>query len=134
MIDLNYTGSVTTSAGEGNVRSTFHLYMELTEEYSLENTSKMTDIPEETIRNLTDDIVNANAVGFLTGMGSNMYFHNDLINRAQYIVACLTGNVGKLGGNVGSYAGNYKAPVFNGLPSYIAEDPFDQEMDPDVDG
>ncbi len=133
-IDMDWSGSVATSGGSVDARTTFNLYIELTEEYSLENTAKITNIPEETIRKLTDDIVKAKAVGFLTGMGSNMYFHNDLINRAQYLVATLTGNVGKLGGNVGSYAGNYKAPVFNGLPSYIAEDPFDQEMDPNVDG
>ena len=133
-IDLNWSGEVATGDGLVKVRTTFNLYIEMTEEYSLKNTSAITNIPEETIRKLTDDIVAAKAVGFLTGMGSNMYFHNDLINRAQYMVATLTGNVGKLGGNVGSYAGNYKAPVFNGLPSYIAEDPFDQEMDPTVDG
>ena len=34
-------------------------------------------------------------------------------------------------GNVGSYAGNYRAAYFNGMPQYMAEDPFDPELDPD---
>lgn len=133
-IDVNWSGTVQTKDGPVEARTVFNLYLELTEEYTLENAEKITNIPAATIRKLTDDIVSAKNVGFLTGMGSNMYFHNDLINRSQYIVAILTGNVGKPGGNIGSYAGNYKAPVFNGLPSYISEDPFDQTMDPNVDG
>ncbi|MCH7738675.1 MAG: molybdopterin-dependent oxidoreductase [Chloroflexi bacterium] len=133
-IEMDWSGEVQTKDGPVQARTVFNLYLELTEEYTLENTELITGIPQATIRRLTDDIVAAKSVGFLTGMGSNMYFHNDLINRSQYLVATLTGNVGKLGGNVGSYAGNYKAPVFNGLPSYISEDPFDQTMDPDVDG
>ena len=133
-IELDWSGTVETTDGPVIARSVFNLYMEMTEEYTLANTEKLTNIPEATISRLADDITSAESVGFLTGMGSNMYFHNDLINRSQYLVATLTGNVGKPGGNVGSYAGNYKASVFNGLPSYMWEDPFDQTMDPNVDG
>ncbi|MFW6195129.1 MAG: molybdopterin-dependent oxidoreductase, partial [Chloroflexota bacterium] len=133
-IELDWSGTVQTNDGPVEARTVFNMYMELTEEYTPENTEKITGIPQATIRRLVDDIVNAESVGFLTGMGSNMYFSNDLINRSQYLVACLTGNVGKPGGNVGSYAGNYKAPVFNGLPSYIVEDPFEQTVDPGIDG
>ena len=42
----------------------------------------------------------------------------------------ITGNVGRLAGNVGSYAGNYRVALFNGLPQYMNENPFDVELDP----
>ncbi len=133
-IDEDWQGEVETGGGPVKVRTVFNLYKELTEEYDPANVEQITKIKEPMLRRLTDDIVEAKATAFLTGMGMNMYFHNDLINRSYYIVATLTGNVGKPGGNVGSYAGNYKASVFNGTPSYVAEDPFNPTLDPEVDG
>ncbi len=65
------------------------------------------------------------------GMGPNHYFNADIKDRAIFLLAALTDNVGHLGGNVGSYAGNYRGSVFNGIPHYISEDPFDVELDPD---
>ncbi|MCH8062726.1 MAG: molybdopterin-dependent oxidoreductase [Chloroflexi bacterium] len=133
-IQEDWEGEVQTTGGPVRVRSIFNLYKKLTEEYTPANVERITNIRESKIRRLTNDIVEAETTGFLTGMGMNMYFHNDLINRSYYIVATLTGNVGKPGGNVGSYAGNYKSPVFNGLPAYAVEDPFNPTLDPDVDG
>jgi len=63
-------------------------------------------------------------------MGPNQFFNSDLKDRAIFLVAALTGNIGKISGNVGSYAGNYRASFFNGLPQYIGEDPFNPQMDP----
>ncbi|MFQ5854267.1 MAG: molybdopterin-dependent oxidoreductase [Anaerolineae bacterium] len=133
-LELDWKGEVQTGEGPVAVKTIFRLYRELTEEYTPQNTAALTGIPADKIQQLTEDIVAAKAVAFLTGMGLNMYFHNDLMGRAYYIVASLTGNVGKPGGNVGSYAGNYKAAVFNGLPSYVVEDPFNQTLDPAADG
>lgn len=42
----------------------------------------------------------------------------------------LTGNIGRHGGNIGSYAGNYRLPFFNGIGTYVAENPFDLELAP----
>ena len=133
-IELDFEGEVQTNDGPVKVKSIFRLYRDLTEHYSPETVGGITNVPAEQIERFTHDIAAAESVGFICGMGLNMYFHNDLINRAYFIVAALTGNVGKPGGNVGSYAGNYKAPVFNGLPAYVAEDPFNLTLDPDVDG
>jgi nitrate reductase alpha subunit len=133
-IDEDWQGKIKTKDGMVPVRTVFNLYKELTEEYTPQNVEHLTKISEANLKRLTEDIIKSKATAFLTGMGMNMYFHNDLINRAYYIVATLSGNVGKPGGNVGSYAGNYKAPVFNGLPSYVAEDPFNPTLDPEVDG
>ena len=133
-IEEDWQGEVQTTDGTVRVRTVLNLYKELTEEYTPANVEGLTGIKEAMQRRFTDDLVKAKSVGFLTGMGMNMYFHNDLINRSYYIVATLTGNVGKPGGNIGSYAGNYKAPVFNGLPSYASEDPFNPSLDPTIDG
>jgi nitrate reductase alpha subunit len=67
---------------------------------------------------------------FAIGMGPNQFFNNDNKDRAIFLLAALTGNVGRLTGNVGSYAGNYRVALFNGSPQYINEDPFDIETDP----
>ena len=67
---------------------------------------------------------------FAVGMGPNQFFNNDNKDRDIFLLAALTGNVGKLGGNVGSYAGNYRVALFNGAPQYINENPFDLELDP----
>lgn len=67
---------------------------------------------------------------FAVGMGPNQFFNNDNKDRALFLLASLTGNVGKLAGNVGSYAGNYRVAIFNGAPQYINENPFDLELDP----
>ena len=133
-IQEDWQGQVQTTGGTVRVRTIFNLYKELTEEYTPANVERLTRVKEASLRRLTDDIVSAKATAFITGMGMNMYFHNDLINRSYYVVATLTGNVGKPGGNVGSYAGNYKAPVFNGIPSYATEDPFNPTLDPTADG
>ncbi|HXH28962.1 MAG TPA: molybdopterin oxidoreductase, partial [Candidatus Polarisedimenticolia bacterium] len=68
---------------------------------------------------------------FAVGMGPNQFFNNDNKDRAIFLLAALTGNVGRLAGNVGSYAGNYRVALFNGFPQYINENPFDIELDPE---
>jgi nitrate reductase alpha subunit len=67
---------------------------------------------------------------FAVGMGPNQFFNNDNKDRAIFLLASLTGNVGRISGNVGSYAGNYRVALFNGSPQYINENPFDLELDP----
>jgi hypothetical protein len=67
---------------------------------------------------------------FAIGMGPNQFFNSDNKDRAVFLLAALTGNVGKIGGNVGSYAGNYRTALFNGSPQWINENPFDIELDP----
>ena len=133
-IALNFEGEVETKEGKVKVQSIFHMYRELTEHYTPEQTAQMTGVPADAITRFAKDIAASKATSFLCGMGCNMYLHNDLINRSYFLVATLTGNIGIPGGNVSSYAGNYKTPVFNGLPAFVAEDPFNQTLDPDVDG
>ena len=99
--------------------------------YTPENVEKITWAPADAIRGLARQIAaNPEKTSFVLGMGPNQYFNNDLKDRAVFLIAALTRNVGYLGGNVGSYAGNYRAAFFSGLGQYIAENPFQAELDP----
>ncbi len=99
--------------------------------YTPEQVEKITWAPAAAVRSLARQVAaNPERTLFVTGMGPNQFFNSDLKDRAIFLVAALTRNVGRIGGNVGSYAGNYRASFFNGLGQYIAEDPFDPEMDP----
>lgn len=93
--------------------------------------SEITWAPTPAIFSLAREIA-ANPKGVLlcTGMGPNQFFNGDLKDRAVLLLAALTANIGYAGGNVGSYAGNYRAALYNGLPQWIAENPFDIELNP----
>lgn len=124
---------VETAAGEKvEVRPVFDLVAQhLRETWTLENTQKVTWAPPSAVRSLARQIAaHPEHTLFIVGMGPNQMFNADQKDRAIFLVAALTRNVGFKGGNVGSYAGNYRAAYFNGMPLYMAEDPFDVETDP----
>jgi nitrate reductase alpha subunit len=103
----------------------------LDENFTPDQVSEITWAPREAIVNLAREIAKHRARTLIpVGMGPNQFFNADLKDRAIFLVAALTANVGQKGGNVGSFAGNYRAALFNGLPQYIAENPFDPELDP----
>jgi len=103
----------------------------LDDSYTPDKVEKLTWASPEAIVGLAEQIAaNKGSTSFAMGMGPNQYFNSDLKDRNVFLVAALTGNIGKIGGNVGSYAGNYRSSYFNGLPQYIDEDPFDPELDP----
>lgn len=126
--------TVTTVKGETvKVRPVFDLMKQyINENFSPEQTSKITWAPKEAIISLAKDIA-ARPEGtlFACGMGSNQYFNADLKDRAVLFVAALTRNIGFPGGNVGSYAGNYKVALINGIGVFVAEDPFHTQLDPE---
>lgn len=109
---------------------------DLMKEYVLENfdpvtVEELTWAPQEGIRTIAREIARNNGTTLIAnGMGPNQFFNNDLKDRAIFFLASLTGNIGKPGGNVGSFAGNYRGAYFTGLPYYIAEDPFNIQLDP----
>lgn len=114
------------------VKPIFQAYIELLEEnYTPETVEEITGVPANVIRELALEIANHKGTTKITaGMGVNQYFHGDLIGRAIFLVAALTGNVGRESGNIGSYAGNYRLAMFNGVGQWNAEDPFNIELDP----
>ncbi|MFQ5829860.1 MAG: molybdopterin-dependent oxidoreductase [Candidatus Methylomirabilia bacterium] len=103
----------------------------LDENFTVDQVSEITWAPREAIVNLAREIAKHRGRTLIpVGMGPNQFFNADLKDRAIFLVAALTANIGQKGGNVGSYAGNYRASYFNGFPQYAAENPFDPELDP----
>ena len=117
---------------EVEVRTHFSLLAEyLDQNMTPAQVSELTGAPAEAITGLARQIAaNPEKTLFATGMGPNQFFNADLKDRAILLVAALTRNLGFPGGNVGSYAGNYRSAVFGGMPGYIAEDPFNLQLDP----
>ncbi len=129
---LEGTFKVTTTDGKPvEVRPIFDLEKAYLAEFTPENVSQLTWAPQEAILSLAQQIAeNKKATLLAHGMGPNHFFNNDLKDRAIFLLAALTANIGYLGGTPGSYAGNYRTALFNGMPQYILEDPFNIELDP----
>ncbi len=103
----------------------------LDQSYTPTDVQKITWAPASFIQSMAREIAaNAGKTLFAMGMGPNQFFNSDLKDRAVFLVAALTQNVGKIGGNVGSYAGNYRAALVSGVSQWTAESPFDPELDP----
>ncbi|MBI2206612.1 MAG: molybdopterin-dependent oxidoreductase [Candidatus Rokubacteria bacterium] len=101
----------------------------VTETLTPEAVSKITWAPADAIVALARDVAKqAGKTLFAVGMGPNQFFNNDLKDRAIFLVAALTGSIGRMGGNVGSYAGNYRLSMFTGVPRYATEDPFNTQL------
>ena len=122
----------TVDGSEVEVRPLFDVYFEFLEEnYRPEKAELITGVPAATIERLARLIADHPRQMKLTqGMGVNQYQHADLKDRAMYLLCALTDNIGHLSGNIGSYAGNFRLPLFNGAGQYLAENPFDIELDP----
>ncbi len=108
---------------------------DLVKKYVMDNfspaaTEEMTWAPKAAIEKLArDTAANAGKTLIAVGMGPNQFFNNDLKDRTQFLMAALTANIGQISGNIGSYAGNYRIALFNGLPQYMMENPFEIELD-----
>jgi len=129
---LEGTYSVTLADGQKvQVTPVFVQVAALAKTYDLKTCSEITWAPEKAIKRLARLFAqNKGQVLFAMGMGPNQFFNNDLKDRAVFLLAALTENIGKISGNVGSYAGNFRIAQINGLPSYINEDPFNCQLDP----
>jgi nitrate reductase alpha subunit len=134
-VDPRLDGPVRVRLADGRTiacRTVFDATREVLDRtYTPENVEKITWAKAAAVRGLARQIAaNPERTLFVMGMGPNQFFNGDLKDRAVFLVASLTRNVGHYGGNVGSYAGNYRASFFNGLAQYIGENPFDPEMEP----
>jgi nitrate reductase / nitrite oxidoreductase, alpha subunit len=118
--------------GKAKVRPVFDLAKQyLMDSFPVEAIEKVTWAPAKAIKSLARDIAkNRGQTLFAIGMGPNQFFNNDQKDRATFLLAALTGNIGRPGGNIGSYAGNYRVALLNGFPQWVGEDPFDLELDP----
>ena len=112
-------------------RPVFDLVREYAAHFDPKTTEELTWAPAAAVEALARHLAKEPGTTlFAVGMGPNQFFNNDNKDRDIFLLAALTGNVGKVGGNVGSYAGNYRVALFNGAPQYINENPFDIELDP----
>ncbi|MBI3209516.1 MAG: molybdopterin-dependent oxidoreductase, partial [Candidatus Solibacter usitatus] len=127
-------GSVYVTLADGKkvrCRPVYDLVWEYVAHFDPKTTSEITWAPPEAVEMLARHFAKAPGTTlFAIGMGPNQFFNNDNKDRDIFLLASLTGNVGRIGGNVGSYAGNYRVALFNGCPQYINENPFDIELDP----
>ncbi len=132
--DPQLKGSVTVALADGTsvrCRPVFDMVKEYAAHFDPKTTEEITWAPAAAIEQLARDFARQPGTTlFAIGMGPNQFFNNDNKDRDIFLLAALTGNVGKIGGNVGSYAGNYRIALFNGSPQYINENPFDIELDP----
>jgi nitrate reductase alpha subunit len=112
-------------------RPVFDLVQEYAAHFDPKTVEEATWAPAAAVERLARELAAAPGTTlFAVGMGPNQFFNNDNKDRDIFLLAALTGNVGRLAGNVGSYAGNYRVALFNGVPQYINENPFDLELDP----
>jgi nitrate reductase / nitrite oxidoreductase, alpha subunit len=133
-IDPQLEGAVEVTLKDGKTvrcRPVFDLVKEYATHFDLKTVEEMTWAPAAAVEGLARHIAKSPGTTIFTvGMGPNQFFNNDNKDRDIFLLAALTGNVGKITGNVSSYAGNYRVSLFNGLPQYINENPFDLELDP----
>jgi nitrate reductase alpha subunit len=134
-IDPSLEGTFTVELADGSeveVRTVLSLVRQyLDDNLDLQTASELTWVPAAAIRDFARQIADHPQKTLqAVGMGPNHYFNADVKDRAICLLAALTDNIGHIGGNVGSYAGNYRGSVFNGVPHYTLEDPFDIELDP----
>ena len=127
-------GSIEVPLADGKkvrCRPVFDLVREYAAHFDPKTTEEITWAPAAAVEKLARHIASQpGTTMFAVGMGPNQFFNNDNKDRTTFLLAALTGNIGKIGGNIGSYAGNYRVANFNGAPQYINEDIFDLELDP----
>jgi nitrate reductase alpha subunit len=117
------------------------LYQTHLEDYDLDTVCEITHCPRELIERMTEDIATIKPAAIHQGEGINHWFHATEMNRAAYLPMMLTGNIGRPGAGCHTWAGNYKAALFQGSPwtgpgfkGWVAEDPFQLNLDPDAQG
>lgn len=130
-----------TDGTEVEVATLWTLYQSHLEDYDLDTVVEITHAPREMIEQLAEDIATIKPAAIHQGEGINHWFHATEMNRAAYLPLMLTGNIGKPGAGCQTWAGNYKAALFQASPwtgpgfkGWIAEDPFEPNLDPRAHG
>ncbi|MBI4115649.1 MAG: molybdopterin-dependent oxidoreductase [Candidatus Omnitrophica bacterium] len=139
---LEGTFTVKTVDGKDvEVMTVFSLYKIHLKDYDLDTVHEITHAPKELIERLAKDMATIKPVAIHQGEGIHHYFHATEMNRAAYLPLILTGNIGERGAGAYGWAGNYKAALFQGSPwtgpgfkGWVAEDPFNPNLDPAVHG
>ncbi|MBI3694270.1 MAG: molybdopterin-dependent oxidoreductase, partial [Acidobacteria bacterium] len=123
------------------VSTLWTLYQTHLKDYDLDTVCDITKCPRQHIEQLAQDIATLKPVAIHQGEGINHWFHATEMNRASYLPLMLTGNIGIPGSGSHTWAGNYKAALFQGsaatgpgFKGWVAEDPFEPNLDPNAPG
>ena len=138
--EVDWRGTVTLADGtEVEAATALHLYREHLADYDLDTVADITGSPPNLLEQLLEDVATIKPMAIHVGEGVNHYFHATLHNRATYLVAMLTGQIGQPGAGVSTWAGNYKGGIFHAAPwfgpgvgGYVNEDPFRPLLDEDA--
>lgn len=134
---LDYEGNATLADGtQVSVATIFSMYRKHLGDYDLDTVADITGAPKDLVERLITDLATIKPAAIHIGEGVNHYFHATLHNRAAYLVAMLTGNIGRYGSGVSTWAGNYKGTIFHAAPwhgpgasGYTNENPFNPVLD-----
>jgi len=106
---LEYSGSMTIEGKPVRVRTVFSLLKErLDRDYTPEKAAEITGVSAGLIRQFARGFAKAPAALILSQWGQCKFLHADLAQRAQILLASLTGNLGRAGG--GWRSGGFFAP------------------------
>src|SRR5262249_38471378 len=114
---LEGTYKITLASGETvEVMPVLEMYKRHLADCDAKTVEEISGAPAELVHRLAEDIWKTTRAGgpvaIHIGEGINHYFHATLHNRASYLPAMLTGNIGKHGAGVFTWAGNYKGALF----------------------
>ncbi|MBI4558400.1 MAG: molybdopterin-dependent oxidoreductase, partial [Candidatus Hydrogenedentes bacterium] len=126
---------------EIEVATLWTLYQTHLNDYDLDTVCEITHAPKNLVEQLAKDLATMKPAAIHQGEGINHWFHATEMNRAAHLPLMLTGNIGNPGGGCQAWAGNYKAALFQGSPwtgpgfkGWVAEDPFEPNLDPKAHG
>jgi DMSO reductase family type II enzyme molybdopterin subunit len=106
---LDFSGSVTVGGRPVPVRTVFSLLREqLDRDYTPAQAAAITGVAPAAIERFARGFAKAPAALILSQWGQCKFLHADLVQRAQILLAALTGNLGRAGG--GWRAGGFFAP------------------------
>ncbi len=107
--DLMFSGTIPMGGTRVHVRTVFAVLRErLDRDYTPERVEQITGVGAATIRQFARGLAKAPAALILSQWGQCKFLHADLAQRAQILLASLTGNLGRSGG--GWRAGGFFAP------------------------
>jgi len=139
---LDWSGTIRLADGSVvEAKTVWAQYQVHLRDYDLDTVAEITGAPKDLIERLAKDIATIKPCSIHQGEGINHWFHATEANRAAYLPAMLTGNIGRPGAGVHGWAGNYKAALFQGskltgpgFKGWVAEDPFHPNLNADAHG
>lgn len=120
---------ITLNNGEEvSVATNFTLQREKVSYYTPGMVEKITTIPKEKVEQVAREYATIKPAAIHMGEGINHWFYQNLVQRAYFLLASLTGNVGVSGGGVSNWSGQYKGVNLPGLKHYWFPDELESQV------